>query len=395
MTPGRLAYIGGDHQLHTVLADGTQASQLTLSLASNPLLVWGQPGVPATAYSWPTWSPDGQRLACFSYGVGEDTAAPAAIHVIEADGLREYKLATFRGALPIYAAWQPDGAGLAVLAQDGQDLELSYGRLDDLGRLRSMDQGSPLFFAWGPAGRKLVIHTGPSRPGGSGRVVVRDSLGVLPDESLPQSPGDYCNPVVVGHRLVHVERTGSVNRLVSTDLVGADARPLLEFAGLGAVIAAPGAGGVIFSAAPRGDGTPYRGATLVDLDTGEKKRLTDDDCLAFAWSEPGRQLLYAQVGDDPGLLAWHSVRPGEVPVELVRCWPTKEMLFALHFFEQFATTHRFVSPDGRNLVFAGHRSSEGPGSGPPGIYVMDLRTEDPPRRVGDGTFACFAPIDGV
>ncbi len=395
MTPGRLAYIGPDKQVHTVLADGTQPSQLTLSLAANPLLVWGHPGVPATAYSWPTWSPDGKRLACFSYGVGDNESAPASVHVLEVDGLREYRLATFSGSLPLYASWQPDGQGLAVLAQDGQDLELSYGRLDELGRLRAMDQGSPLFFAWGPSGRRLFIHTGPNRPGAPGRVVVRDALGQLPDEFLPQSPGNYCSPVIVGDRLVHVERRGLVNQLVSTDLSGEDQESLLEFAGLGAVVAAPGAGGVIFSAAPGGEGTPYRGATLVNLDGGRSTRLTDDDCLAFSWSEPGQQLLYAQVSEDPGQLAWYSVRPNELPVELVRYWPSKEMLFSLHFFEQFATTHRFLSPDGRHLVFAGHTEANPPGDGPSGIYVLNLRNEDDPWMVGHGTFACFAPDDGV
>lgn len=395
MTGSTLAYIGPDRQLHTVRADGTQPTQLTLSPAANPLLRWGQPDVASTAYSWPTWSPDGQRLACFSHGLGDDVQEPASVHVVEADGLREYQLGSFPGAMPLYAQWQPDGQGVAVLTQDGTGLELVYGRLDQLGRMRAMDQGSPLFFTWGPNGRRLFIHTGPTRPDGEGRLVVRDSLGQLPDEALPQAPGNYCSPVIVNGRLVHVARSGQVNSLISTDLSGGDARTLMEFDGLGAVVAAPALDGVIFSTAANADGAPYRGTTLLPLDGGRSQRLCDDDCLAFTWSEAGRQLLYARVPEERRRLAWHSVRPGEVPVERVRFWPTQEMRFSLHFFEQFSASHRFVSADGQHLLFCGHPDDQLPDRGPPGIYVLDLRRDDPPRLLAQGSFACFAPSDGV
>ena len=389
------AYIGQDRQLHTVRTDGSQPTQLTLSLAGNPLLKWGKPDVQQTVYSWPTWSPDGRRLAAFSHAADPDTPEPASVHVVEVDGLREYQLGSFPGAMPLYAAWQPDGEGVAVLTQDGTGLELMYGRLDQLGRMRAMDQGSPLFFTWGPDKRRLFIHTGPSRPGSDGRLMVRDALGQLPDEALPQAPGNYCSPVIVADRLVHVERTGVVNRLLSTDLSGGDPQVLLEFDGLAAVVAAPGLNGVAFSTASDAQGAPYRGITLVPLDGGAPSRLSDDDCLAFQWSEAGRQFLYARVTDDGRRLAWHSVRPGEVPVEHVRFSPTQEMRFALHFFEQFVITHRFVSADGQHLLFCGHPEDQVPDRGPPGIYVLDLRRTDPPRLLAQGSFACFAPADGV
>jgi hypothetical protein len=196
-------------------------------------------------------------------------------------------------------------------------------------------------------------------------------------------------------QLVHVERSGRVNRLIVTDLSGGDAKLLLEFEGLGAVVAAPAADSVIFSAAPDPRGAPYRGVALVPLDGGPIHRLSEDLCLAFHWSEADQQLLYVRSTERDGLLAWHSVRLGESSIERVRFWPTREMHFALHFFEQFATTHPFISADGQYLLFCGHPEQLRPDRAPPGVYVFNLTRDDSARLLDHGSFACFAPADGV
>ena len=127
----------------------------------------------------------------------------------------------------------------------------------------------------------------------------------------------------------------------------------------------------------------------MDIANGELTRLHDEESLAFFWSSEGQQLLYARVEASDKCLAWCSVRPNESTTRLCPFIPSREMLFYLHFFDQFVHSHRLVSPDGRHLVFAGHRPGEV--SGPSRIWVKDLRTELPPRALAEGCFACFNP----
>jgi hypothetical protein len=380
----RLAVVGTDRQLHQVRLDGS-STQLTLSLADNPLLMWGQPNLQKGAWSWPTWSPDGERLACFELPDGDDVSGPARVFVLEKDGVSQRNLLELSGRIPIYLSWRPDGHGLAVLMQEEEELVLGYVAVDQLGKLRIIEEGVPLFFTWGPDRRRILVH---SATGQAGRVAIRDSEGRLPDQVLPQPPGNYCAPVVVGGRVVHVERRPGSNVLVSTNLDGDDVEELMEFEGLGAFVPA-GEDHVVFAAAPKGEGNPYRGATLVHIVTGETTRLHEEDSLAFFWSEPGHQLLYARVDTDDNCLAWCSARPNESTVTLCQFVPSREMLFYLHFFDQFVLSHQLVSPDGRHLVFSGHL----PGSvdGPASVFVKPLRTEEPPRSVISGSFACFSP----
>jgi len=387
----RLAFVAPDRQLHLLNLEEETSTQLTLSLGDNPLLRWGQPDLPQTGYAWPCWSPDGRRIACFQFPQGDDVSNPIGVHVVDIDGLNQTELLQVPGRIPIYAAWQPNGEGLGVLLQQESEMELGYCRLDSLGKLRVLDQGVPLFFTWGSEARRVFVRSGSPEQPLTNRLVVRDTQGELPDEVPPQEPGQYCTPLVVEDRLVQVERTESINRLITTDYTGENEQLLLEFEGLGACVPVAGKRAIIFSAAPDGGDKPYRGATWIDLDTGATTRLTNDDCVAFFWSSGGAQLLYVSMDEDETTLSWNSVRPGEKPVTLIRFKPSREMLFYLHFFDQFVASHRLVSPDGRYLVFAGYLARPEPTEGTPSIFVLDLRGEFPLREAGAGSFGCFAP----
>lgn len=410
----QIAYVGEDNQIHTVGADGGGHHQLTMSLGSNPLLTWGQPDLSATAHTWPTWSPDGQRLICFELPGGEDVSGPVRVQVVDIDGLRQVEMLSVSGRLPIYAAWDPAGDGAAILFQDQDYLVLGWARPDQPGELRILEEGAPLFFNWHPHRGRVLIHVGEVNHGPSpaqrGRLVIRDVDGRQPDELLPQRPGNYCVPILVGDRLVQVDTTtpdnpGAVNRLLSTNLDGTDERSLLEFSGLGALIPVPGRSAVVFSAAPDGESTPYRGATLIPLDGGPLHRLMEDDCLAFFWSSIGA-LIYARVLKEENCVTWNRVYPGDEPQEIARFWPSREMLFYLHFFDQFSQSHRLLSPDGARLVFCGRLIGgddevlDAPArAGRPGsrsedasrVLVADVLSGKV-QAIARGSFACFSPV---
>jgi hypothetical protein len=390
MTSTRIAYVGMDRQLHVVTAEGTEPAQWTFSLANNPLLRWGQPDLTAQGYAWPCWSPDGTKIACFQLPSDQNPEDPVELHILEDGGLKQQGLIQVPGKIPVYMNWQPHGEGLALLLQSEEHMELAYCSLDKPGELRLLYQAAPLFFDWCPEARRIFVHAGsPGKPE-MNTLVVRDSLGLLPDDVLPQDPGRYCRPLVMNDRVAHVAHVQGIERLVSSDLQGGDEKILLEYEGLGAVMPAKSQKSVVFSCAPDAGNSPYRGATLFKLDGTAQERLTNDNLLSFFWSDKGEQLLYAKMLPDSNCLAWMSVRTHSTPVELLRFKPSREMLYYLHFFDQFAETHKLVSGDGRYLVFAGQLEGEAPES-KPGIYVIDLRGEQPVRCVGEGSFGCFEP----
>jgi hypothetical protein len=401
---GRIAYVGTDHQIHLIDADGGDYRQITLSLGDNPLLLWGRPSMPSSAHTWPTWSPDGRRLICFELPGGDDVSGPILVQVIDADGVRQVQMLAISGRLPIYAAWSPDGAGAAILLQEEDHLALGWASPDNPGRLRILEEGSPLFFSWHPTDHRPLIHVGGLT--GRSRLIYRDVSGGLPDEVLPQLPGNYCVPIVVGDRLVQVDRSRSVNRLVSTDLSGEDERLLLEFTGLGALAPAPGEDAVVFSAAPGGEGHPYRGATLLYLDGRPPARLTEDDCFAFFWSRALSALIYARVLNEERCVTFNRCDVGGEPEEIARFWPSREMQFYLRFFDQFIMSHSLLSPEGDVLVFSGRligadedpprsrRHGSEPRGDDPHILVADLRRRGEIHPIASGSFACFSPVSG-
>jgi len=390
MSSSRIAYVGDDRQLHVVTAEGNNPTQWTFSLGNNPLLVWGQPELSPQGYAWPCWSPDGEKIACFQLPSDQNPEDPVELHVLEDGGLKQHEVLQVPGRIPVYMNWQPKGEGLAVLLQTEDHMELAYCSLDTPGKLRLLYQAAPLFFDWCPDARRLYVHAGTPGQPEMNSLVVRDTLGVLPDEVLPQAPGRYCRPLVLGNRVAHVSHVNGTERLISSDLMGEDEQILLEYEGLGAVMPARSRNGIVFSCAPDGGESPYRGATLFHLDAQEPTRLTDHDLLCFFWSDKGEQLIYARLLPETECLAWYSARPRETPIELVRFRPSREMLYYLHFFDQFAETHKLVSGDGRYLVFAGQLADTPPETKPE-IHVLDLRGAEELRSVGQGTFGCFEP----
>lgn len=391
-----LVYVGLDRQLFLTDVPSGATLQLTTggfrgSGAWN-LLRSGQ-----DAWAWPTWSPRGDWLGAFATESGDQTAGPTRVVTLSLDGIRQEEWAEIQNAAPIYLQWHPSGNALTVLMQQDQELALALLRRDRLGQVRPLEQGVPLFFNWTPEGDRVLIHVGSRE--GDGRLVLRDPMGDNEDVLYDQVPGSFCAPVFVGGKVafaaeIEGER-GSELILSAPD--GSDARPILRRKGLMAIVGGPsGLEQIAVAHAPRGEGTPYQGIDLVDVHSGAVTRVTDAELLAFFWSPTGAYLLYAQVDADANCLTWFRVAAtGGDPVRLGTFWPTRDMLFFLHFFDQYAGSHSLLSADGRYCVYAGYPAGGGQAdlSAPPRIYVKDV--EDPGAEaveVGRGTFAVFSPV---
>lgn len=391
-----LAFVGVDRQIHLTDEDGRVPVQLTTSLPRTGG-AWSMLRGAQDAWSWPTWSPDGQWIAAFAVEAGDRESGPSRVLALSVDGIRQEEWADLGSTAPLYAQWAPSGAALAVLLQQDEELLLGVLRRDRLGRLRPVEHGVPLFFNWEAAGDRLMLHVG--NPEGKGRIELRDPFGTGEDALLEPPPGSFCAPVLVGGRAVYAvaNRGEGASDVCVSAVDGSDVRVLARRKGLVALVAGPGRQ-IALSAAPRGEGSPYRGIDLLDVDTGEVTNLTESDCLAFFWSPDGRWILYAQVDAAGNCLTWYRADVDHAePVSLGTFWPTRDLLFYLHFFDQYAGSHSLISPDSRYLAYAGYPAGGGQAdlSQPPRVYVKDVRAPaEPPIEVGRGSFAVFSPVAG-
>lgn len=388
----RLAFIGLDRQLYLGDTDGGEPLQLSAPLP-RAASGWGVLARTPELWSWPTWSPDGQWVAAFAVE-GEADGSPIRVSTMSVDGVRQVEWALIPQMSPIYLQWHPSGEALTVLLQQETELVLSVIRKDRLGQVRPVEQGVPLFFNWLPSGERVLVHVGEKEEP-AGRIVLRDPLGDAEDIQFERSPGSFCAPIFHrGRALVALRNEEGGSDVVLCRPDGTEAEILLERRGLLALMPMPGDGPwIAVAAAPRGEGTPYLGIELVHAETHEVRQLTTAECLAYFWSPTGDRIVYAQVDAEANCLHWHVVvvECGET-VSLGSFWPTRDIFFYLHFFDQYATSHPIVSADGRWITFAGYPAGGGQAdlSAPPRVYVKDLHhPERDPIVAGRGSFAVF------
>lgn len=390
----RLAFVGLDRHIYLTDTSGAPEVGLTAPLPGSGG-TWGARARPQEVWSWPTWSPDGEWIAAFSLEGGDDETGPVRVVALSIDGVRQIEWARVPNVSPIYLQWHPSGAAISALFQQDQELALALLAKDRLGQVRTIEQGVPLFFNWTPRGDRLLIHVG-SREDPKGRLILRDPMGDGEDALFDDAPGSFCAPIFKGSRAIVALHGDEGSSVVCCRADGSDAKTLFQRKGLLAMLPAPGEDPwVAVGCAPRGEGTPYQGIELVHVETGESRAITTSECLAFFWAPTGDYLLFAVVDAEANCLHWRKVgRDGGDPVELGTFWPTRDILFYLHFFDQYAQSHNIISPDGRYVAFAGYPAGGGRAdlSNPPNIWLTDVQNPTcAPQLVGHGSFAVFSP----
>ena len=389
----RLAWLTGDQQLAVSNADGSGPTLLTGNFLQGHAS-WAQLAPSRLVWSWPTWSPDGNWVAAFAVEAGDERVGPVRVMSLSADGSEEVLWFETGADAPIYLQWRPDGQALALLTQKDDELALGAIQRTALGKLRAVETGVPLFFEWTRDGSRLFCHAS-ERGAASGRLVLRDVFGEAADTILAHPPGSFCAPVFAGGEAIWGTPEDGGTLLVAGDPLRGTWRPLLNRKGLLALVPAPrGAPLVAVSSAPGGEGNPYDGIDLLDLRDGSLRPLTRQACLAFFWSPTGDWLLAAQVSSADNCLRWWRVPvDGGPDVEVGTFWPSREVIFVLHFFDQYTQSHPLISADGRYIVFAGYPAGGGHAdlSKPPRVYLRDMHhLESPPLEVDSGAFAVFS-----
>jgi len=392
-----LVYVGIDRHLHIVNGWASGAPHV-VSLTAPPSFTLVPS--PQEAWSWPTWSPDGRWIAAFAVLTRDDESGPARVVTMSADGIRQTEWADLPDAAPLYLQWHPGGAALCTLTQVDDDLRLGLVREAKLGLLKDVAQGVPLFFNWTPGGERLWVHHGERGKSG-GSLLIRDPLGDDEDHLYPKLPGSFCAPVFAGGRTLVAVRgvaEGEEQRpsiVVSCDEAGGDERVIAERVGLIALAVGPG-GRCALTSSVGGEGSPYEGLEVFDVTVDEPpRRITAGPLLAFTWVPGGAAIVLFRVDAPANCMSVVrvDVATGEEHV-LGTFWPTRDLFFWLHFFDQFVQSHPLVSADGAWVTWSGYPAGNGQAdlSAPPCVWVRSLVDLDARAiEVGRGSFATFAP----
>jgi TolB protein len=392
---GTIALIGDDFNVYTADPKSETITQLTFDASST------------RHYQYPTWSTDG-RLAYFCCDSAASRQVVTEVYTTE-DILQPGDL-IYEGRSEVftYAYWSPANcddvqAGCRYLAvllggdPDGFKVELIADGTDSDSSL-TIGTGAPFYFSWKPDGTRMVWQRNNQR---------LDVYEVADDRissDLDVIPGLFPAPMwsPVDDRLLVATLNTDNMRTHLTVLEDTDELRLQsDIDGLVAFSWSPDGTQVAYRTITR---SGYSGVTVVDASTGEEiAQSNGENVIAFFWSPDSTKLAYVIAERRAGTFDANYSRALAQQEDIQLVWlvldvasddttryisfsPTREMLYVLSFFDQFAQSHRVWSPDSAAIVYSetlrGGRSS---------VSILDITSRDAvPFSLADGVLGIWS-----
>jgi hypothetical protein len=397
----RLAVQGADHQLFTVLADGSNRIALTDS---------GEGTVNLQA----AWSPDANRIGW--------------VAVDPSTGVAEVRAARFDGSQwsqagvpspPVALAWDATGTQIASLAPIENGLELGVVSLGEATGYTPIDRGAPLFFSWSPSADAILVHA-------SGlRLDVVPVDGEATPSVLERRPGSFQAPVWLDGPvpLVYSAEEDGADSLVVSREGGLGRRALITYEGYLQYAVSAESGLIalhvldesrapipraITVSAQRGpppdvvDHVGQNQLVLMAVFGGEPTPLYPREIdnprqpvRAFYWNPDGSTLAWlveidageADCSSETQLLQWRFWGDGNL-MSGPAFTPTATFACQyLPFFDQFGQTSTYWNPEGTEIAYAGID----PASGQRGIFAVEAGHLQSPRFIVEGEHALWSP----
>ncbi len=420
---GHIVYVGKESSIYTIRPDGTDSRLVATSL--NVPAGTGGRERSLTLHTWPTWSPDGKFLSFSTVSLVGRSSLTVELKTTSLDGriLRSFyenppSTQPFIGQnIPHYVQWSPDSQHLAFLAMTEEGVSLFVRSLGTEEPARRLMSGAPLYIAWSPDGTQLLIHA-------QERLLVADlpSLKTTPvsnNATTFRVPGwsrdgqsmAFLHEAQDGsHSLLIANRTGEDKRLIQTGLKGA------------AFLWSPTSPAMAVAVQDNPDSVVYSRLEIQKAQGSGTTSLAEGEILAFFWSPDGKRLAYVTLDSERRTFNWWIVNSdGSGRRVLSEFIPSQELLSLFAFFDQYAHSNSFWSPDSRYLVFAGRLtraggsasphsegapsqrfvsiSTSGNGSSPEAeaqtpqnkVYVIDSTGREAPRELAEGSLAFWSP----
>jgi Tol biopolymer transport system component len=293
----RIAYVNPGGELFIVNPDGSDPVQLTgAERAGQPSVgLLAQVLAPNEVHAWPTWAPDGSKIAVSRVVVGENTAE---VSVLSIDVNSAQTTTVFRNespslvadGAPHYLYWSPDSRSLAFLV-GGQSGLMLYVWDEASGNADPVATGAPLYFHWNGSGESLALHVGPEVEvvslvqGETRRAVTDNSVGGRVAAFSPD-----------GTHLAYVVNSGNEGQLMMAPADMPDeGRALMDVSDLTAFLWSPD-GSEIAVAQRGGTGSSlFDTLVVVPAGGGEARVLTEEQLIAFFWAPTGDRIAWVAV----------------------------------------------------------------------------------------------------
>jgi TolB protein len=333
--------------------------------------------VPGVVFQFPAWSPDGTQLAAIGQGprgtgVYVFDAGPADLSPTEPDLIYESAEQP-----PFYLYWTPDSTQVTFLTSEADGLALRMAPADGTGSAYVVRSGSPLYWDFVDSAR-LLVHSGARGFGAFFGEVGADGGRF---EGTDRATGVFRAPAVSasGQYRAYLAADGeTVGEVVREARNGSGATRIRVF-GTAAMSFGPVDDELAFVALdqPATSTLPLPVGPLRLLGPGasDARTIYPGSAIAFFWSPTGEQIAVLDLQDaddnateaDVGRVALAStareaaaglilglvfvdVRSGSVRSERAVRLSSLFINQVLPFFDQYALSHRFWSPDGSAIA---------------------------------------------
>jgi Tol biopolymer transport system component len=360
-----------------------------------------QPESPIMRYGWPTFSPDGSRLA-YSWGGHRADGNQFGISVFDFARHVEIPIFASRNERIDYVFWTPDSKSVSFLLGEPEGLSLMLAEVKEKEPVRLVLSGVPIYYDWNRTADRLVVHTNNDVNQSRTEHVTlmsisptsQDALrtmsrGRLPFKTPCWSPDEK--------HLAYIENNNDESYLVVFDAGGDHPRSIASLPiGESSFVWAPDSQHIAYSSAVIGADSVLHGIRVVDIADAESKRISGEDVAAYFYSPDGKYLAVIAVPPDRPYYQWQliEVKSGKMR-KLDMFLATQEESVSYHYFDQLALSHTIWAPDSSEFVYAGVRLIHEPdaGGGPtpePQLWIEPVDGRSP-RSGPAGTLAFYSP----